>query len=226
MVPIGKVIGKHFEENMGRKKTGLEDRILRTADTLFYRKGYTNTGISQIVEEAGTNKPGLYSYFEGKEELARRYITARDDQMNARIIAIGVKAADVYEFFRGWMEYTKELAKGRYGPYNGCAVANFASQTDVGDVGMQEFIKDLGRRWAARLTAFIRSEMKAGKFSSSFQAKEIARRMLICNEGAIAMWKLTGSIAYFDEAIAMFEMSMKKNDSSIDRGSFHSKKKS
>lgn len=193
---------------MGRRKTGLDERILRTADNLFYRKGYTNTGISQIVEEAGTNKPGLYSYFEGKDELARRYVADRNEAMTAEIIAIGNRSKDVREFFRGWMNFARDSAAGRHGEYNGCAVANFALQTDAGDAAMQEFIRGLGTRWATRLIAYIRSESRAGKFPKEPSAAVIARRMLVCNEGAITMWKLTGSTAYFDDAVTMFEASL------------------
>lgn len=194
---------------MGRRKTGLDERILKTADGLFYRKGYTNTGISQIVAEAGTNKPGLYSYFTGKDELARRYVADRNDGMTAEIIAIGRRSADVREFFRGWMKFAKDSAAGRNGEYNGCAVANFALQTDAGDLPMQDFICGLGKRWAAQLTAYIRLESRAGKFPKVPAAAAIAQRMLVCNEGAITMWKLTGSTTYFDEAVAMFEASLR-----------------
>ena len=194
---------------MGRRKTGLDERILKTADDLFYRKGYTNTGISQIVAEAGTNKPGLYSYFQGKDELARRYVCDRNEAMTAEIIAIGSRSSDVFDFFRGWMRFSKEHAAGQQGEYNGCAVANFALQTDAGDSDMQEFIRGLGKRWAARLTAYVRAESRVGKFPKVPGAGEIARRMLVCNEGAITMWKLTGSTAYYDDAVTMFEASLR-----------------
>lgn len=193
---------------MGRQKTGLEGRILAKADELFYSKGYTNTGISQIVAEAGTNKPGLYSYFSGKDELARRYASDRNDAMTAEIIAIGERSADVFEFFRKWMAFTKDLAAGKQPAYNGCALANFALQTDIADGPMQDFIRGLGRRWATRLIAYIRSESKAGKFPRQPGATAIAQRMLVCNEGAITMWKLTGQLSYFDQATEMFESSL------------------
>lgn len=195
---------------MGRRKTDLEERILRTADHLFYRRGYTNTGVSQIVQEAGTNKPGLYSYFDGKDELARRYVSDRNEAMTADIIALGGQSTDVVDFFRRWMMFTKDEAVGRGGSlYNGCAVANFALQTEAENEPMQAFIRTLGRRWAARLTAYIRAEMRAGKFPSKPGAAAIAQRMLVCNEGAITMWKLTGNAVYFDEAVRMFEAGLR-----------------
>ena len=191
---------------MGRRKTGLDLRILETADRLFYARGYTNTGISQIVEEAGTNKPGLYTYFESKDELARRYLAERNAAMTARIVKIGAAASGVEDFFRRWMTFEKNSAEGKFGEYYGCSLANFALQTDCTDLRMQEFVQSTGRRWETQLVAYLRSEIKAGRFSAQPGAAKIARRMLLRVEGAITMWKLTGRTAYFDEAVEMFQL--------------------
>jgi len=50
------------------------DKILDTADRLFYRQGYNATGINQIIEEAGVAKGSLYQHFESKTDLLVGYI--------------------------------------------------------------------------------------------------------------------------------------------------------
>ena len=45
------------------------DKILESADKLFYRQGYNATGINQIVEEAGVAKASLYQHFDSKTDL-------------------------------------------------------------------------------------------------------------------------------------------------------------
>jgi AcrR family transcriptional regulator len=196
--------------NMGRRKTGLDERILNTADRLFYAHGYTNTGINQIVTEAGTNKPGLYTYFKTKDDLARRYLAKRNLRMTDEIVELGRRATGVLDFFRLWIGHDRHYAAGKFGEYNGCPIANFALQTDANDKEMQKFIEAAGKRWEAQLVAYVRGEIKAGKFPPQPGAAAIARRMLICNEGAITMWKLTGKLAYFDEAIKLFEASVSR----------------
>lgn len=195
---------------MARPKSGLDRRILQTADRLFYAHGYPNTGIQQIVSEAGTNKPGLYSYFDSKDDLARRYLEARNLARTEEIAELGRRAADVPDFFRRWMENTRGLAAGKAGPYNGCAVANFALQTDSANEEMQAYIQKAGRRWESQLVAYVRSELRAGRFTpgQATSAAGVARRMLILYQGAITMWKLTGRLACFDEACVLFETSV------------------
>ena len=45
-----------------------------TAAWLFYRQGYTATGINQIIAEAGVAKASLYQHFTAKEELLVAYL--------------------------------------------------------------------------------------------------------------------------------------------------------
>lgn len=62
------------------KKTSLRATILTTATRLFYKQGYSNTGINQIIEEAGIAKSTLYQQFESKEDLLLEYL----DETGAR----------------------------------------------------------------------------------------------------------------------------------------------
>src|ERR1700761_995084 len=56
------------------KRTSARDNIVSTASRLFYKQGYSNTGINQIIEEAGIAKSTLYQLFQSKEELLLVYL--------------------------------------------------------------------------------------------------------------------------------------------------------
>ena len=53
------------------KKTGrnTKGRIVSAAWQLFYRQGYDNTTVEEIIAESGTSKGSFYHYFEGKDAL-------------------------------------------------------------------------------------------------------------------------------------------------------------
>ena len=51
------------------KKQGTKSRIVNAAWQLFYKQGYENTTIDEIVEASGTSKGSFYHYFEGKDAL-------------------------------------------------------------------------------------------------------------------------------------------------------------
>jgi AcrR family transcriptional regulator len=50
------------------------DKIMETADRLFYEQGFNLTGINQIIEEAGISKPSLYNHFKSKNDLLLAYL--------------------------------------------------------------------------------------------------------------------------------------------------------
>ena len=54
---------------MGKTAKNTKERIVSTAWKLFYKQGYDNTTIDEIVEEAHVSKGSFYHYFEGKEAL-------------------------------------------------------------------------------------------------------------------------------------------------------------
>ncbi len=55
------------------KRHQARQSIITTASRLFYRQGYSNTGINQIIEEAGICKATLYQHFRSKEDLLMAY---------------------------------------------------------------------------------------------------------------------------------------------------------
>src|ERR1700741_4433288 len=56
------------------KRASARDNIVSTASRLFYKQGYSNTGINQIIEEAGIAKSTLYQLFRSKEDLLLVYL--------------------------------------------------------------------------------------------------------------------------------------------------------
>lgn len=54
---------------MGRKKRTTKQKIVDAAWKLFYRKGYDETTIEDIIKESKTSKGSFYHYFKGKDAL-------------------------------------------------------------------------------------------------------------------------------------------------------------
>ena len=59
------------------KKPGVKERIIETASELFYYEGYNQTGINQIIAEAGVAKASMYQHFRSKEDIAVAYLKKR-----------------------------------------------------------------------------------------------------------------------------------------------------
>ncbi len=59
------------------RDAGVRDRLLDTADRLFYKEGIRAVGIDRVLDEAGAAKASLYSHFGSKDDLVAAYIEGR-----------------------------------------------------------------------------------------------------------------------------------------------------
>jgi AcrR family transcriptional regulator len=58
-------------------KTVMKDRILETADRLFYLQGIRAVGVDTIAAEIGISKRTLYNHFPSKDALISAYLARR-----------------------------------------------------------------------------------------------------------------------------------------------------
>ena len=66
-------------ERRGREKQQRRDDILKTAQTLFFEKGFRDTTIDDIARAAELSRGTIYLYFEGKEEI---YATVMEEGLD------------------------------------------------------------------------------------------------------------------------------------------------
>src|ERR1700681_1602224 len=59
------------------EKTPMKERILETADRLFYLRGIRAVGVDTIAAEIGISKRTLYNHFPSKDELIAAYLERR-----------------------------------------------------------------------------------------------------------------------------------------------------
>jgi AcrR family transcriptional regulator len=57
---------------VSRKRTAIEEEVLRIAADKFGKQGYQATTLDEIAAEAGISRAAFYLYFPSKEELLRR----------------------------------------------------------------------------------------------------------------------------------------------------------
>jgi AcrR family transcriptional regulator len=59
------------------EKVSMKERILETADRLFYLRGIRAVGVDTIAAEVGISKRTLYNHFPSKDELIAAYLEGR-----------------------------------------------------------------------------------------------------------------------------------------------------
>ncbi len=161
------------------------ERLLDTADRLFYREGIRAVGIDRIIAEAGVAKMTLYAHFASKDALILAALARREEV--------------VLEFFRSAMEKHRKRAKSSLlaffaalkdllgsAEFRGCAFANALIELADPSHPGPAFVRGYKRRFAKFLRGLI--EESIGKEAAAKVAPAVA--MLV--EGALVTSAIHG----------------------------------
>jgi AcrR family transcriptional regulator len=86
----------------GRPRLFDEETALDRITELFWRKGYADTSLADLVEASGVHKPSLYRTFGTKEQLfarvARRYLARRMEMIATLVESSGPGIDGIHTF--------------------------------------------------------------------------------------------------------------------------------
>lgn len=112
------------------------DKILETADRLFYEQGYNLTGINQIIEEANISKPSLYNHFKSKNDLLLAYLEQQHTSWFKGLTAFSEGMTDPFDLLMAIFDYRIERQiKLNYG---GCAWNKISAEMPKEDLEVLE----------------------------------------------------------------------------------------
>lgn len=117
------------------------DKILDTANRLFYRQGYNVTGINQIIEEAGIAKGSLYQHFESKADLMVGYIELNHQGWFTRLKAHLDGIPDPKQKLLGIFDY--HIARQEYREHGGCPFIKVNDEAGMSDPRVLEQIQQV-----------------------------------------------------------------------------------
>ncbi len=90
-----------------------EESVLDEATEVFWRQGYANTSVSDLVEATGVHKPSLYRAFGNKEEMfatiLHRYLDDRLAMFTSIIVESGPGVDGIHAFLE---RLRQDLASG------------------------------------------------------------------------------------------------------------------
>lgn len=172
---------------MGRTKTASDarQRLLDTADRLFYAEGLRAVGIDRIIAESGVAKMTLYSHFRSKDDLILAVLRHREEQFLA--------------WFAREMERHTEAGQDRLGAlfavlkewfespgFRGCAFIN--ASVELADAGHPGSV--FARQHKERFHDFL---AKLIEESLGESAARLAPAVALLIEGAIVTAVIRGS---------------------------------
>jgi AcrR family transcriptional regulator len=108
------------------RKNAIRERVIDTASRLFYKQGYANTGINQIIEESGVVKSSLYVAFRTKEDILMEYLISSGRATDEELKAAADKAKQPKDKILSVFNYLIKLVQQE--EYYGCNFLNIISE--------------------------------------------------------------------------------------------------
>ena len=134
------------------------ERLLASADELFYAEGIQTVGIDRIIEHAGVAKASLYNLFGSKEGLVQAYLASRHDGTTARLEAAVERHRDPRRRLLAVFEAQGEIVSQP--GFRGCAFTAASAEAANGEVvtraaadyrsWMRALLTDLAQQAGAR----------------------------------------------------------------------------
>lgn len=119
------------------KEQDLKRHILNVAKTLFHKQGYFNTGVNQIIAEAGIAKASLYYHYPTKEALCVAYLEDRrvdwKEGLQYFLNKTGHPVEAVYDFLK------KDNTENQF---RGCSFLNMVSEYPEANSEILRVIRD------------------------------------------------------------------------------------
>jgi AcrR family transcriptional regulator len=85
------------------------EKILKTADRLFYQNGIRAVGVDTIVSEAGIAKATLYNHFPSKNDLIIGYLDSMNCKISGDLDKGCITLADFFKNFFDYLNNNEEL---------------------------------------------------------------------------------------------------------------------
>ena len=165
------------------------DEIIRKAAAVFNQHGYSGTSLSELMEETGLEKGGIYRHFESKEDLAVAAFDYAWSAIKQRRLAILNEIPTPLGKLRGMID---NFATRPSAVPGGCALMNTAIDSDDGNPVLRAHARKALREWLSYLEDLVCQGMRAGEIDAGASPASIASIIIATLEGSLMMSRLTG----------------------------------
>ena len=176
------------------EKDSLRQTIMDAAWDLFYKKGYENTTINDIIRQAGTSKGGFYYYFKAKDALLNSLYSFFDREYE-KFYKTMDKSLNSLIQLKQLGQYVSYFIEGNVSPEFLCALykSQLSNQT-------QENFLSTDRYYIKLVKKIIAEGQKKGEIRDDIPVDKLAHHVLVIERGIFVDWCVQAgsfSLGYF-----------------------------
>jgi TetR/AcrR family transcriptional repressor of nem operon len=173
-------------------------KLVRTAERLMLRDGYSATRVDEVIRKAGLSKGSFYHFFDSKEALG---LAALEHYYSDRVgrLAAGSYAteSDPLRRAQGFLEHATLVAADLW--TTGCLLASLAADAASSGRAISSALKQRTSDLRALLVDLL------GPFATpEITAADLADQFLVCVEGSIVLARIYDDPAYLRRGLEQF----------------------
>lgn len=174
-------------------------RLICCAAELFWKNGYSATGISEILKQCELPKGSFYFYFKSKDELATEVITYYQNILLEHFQELSAKKS-WEDFINAAFDYLLNRTEDQ--TFSGCPLAVMGMETALSKPEIAAKYMDALKQFEH---LFYRVLIQSGL--SRDHAEVLSQRFLAVYQGEILLGRISGDISYLETArINLLEM--------------------
>lgn len=171
-------------------RASLRDRILDAGLRVMFRKGYTGSGVRDIVAEAAAPQGSFTNHFRSKEAFAQEVLERYFDHVKGMVIqALGDASLPPRERLRRYLDIISERLEADHFTC-GCLIGDFSLEAASQSELLRERLAAIFAQWRAPFAACIAEAQAAGEIAATFTPDDLAEFLLASWEGAILRMKV------------------------------------
>lgn len=185
-------------------KTNTRDKILEVAHRLIMVQGFNNTGIGQILQEAGVPKGSFYHYFASKDELGYALI---DNYCNMILWYLDEHFQNhqgpTLAAMRLYFEKAAGMFQQEFSLCN-CMLGNLGQELAAQHDGFRQLLRERFVAVEQRLTQAFERAKSEGDLAPDANSEQLARILFFAWEGGLMRAKLEQSADDLEHLVAHF----------------------
>jgi len=185
------------------QKQGTKQELLEAGMKFMQAKGYTNSGLQQVLDAVGVPKGSFYHYFESKEDFALQIIEHYDCNYTEEVLGClrDLSYSPLERMKNYCLAGREKIAKGSC--TGGCLIGNLSQEMASQSERLRQKLEEVFIRWRDLFASCIAEGQSAGQIDDRFEAEELAELFLSGWEGAVLRAKSTRSIRPVDNFIKL-----------------------
>lgn len=168
--------------------------LLRAGVALLTEKGFSATGLDEILKRVGVPKGSFYHYFASKEAFGAALVDDYAAYFAARLDRFFLdETRPPLARLQAFIDHA-QLGMARHDFQRGCLVGNLGQEMGALPAAFRQQLRAVFSDWQARLAACLVAAQAAGELDPAADCAQLAAAFWIGWEGAVLRAKLEASV--------------------------------